>query len=400
MVVLNYLDPTVGKNANNLGDDCISMTATDNGSCIFYTTNTNEFTVIEAVCSNATKFAQAPYVNFKRLKGIISTIAPSEYISLKEGTNELLISFAMRKAPIKLSANLSGMIPRPVVSQQGNTPANMIDIPMTFFSDAVGKASSIIQDSNTVQLMNCIKITIGNPDVTAEAIDVNSKRTFMMTEKFGTATTPVSFLIEASKMAKSLKLFEDFSDIEIGSDNAVTLIRGNNRPALYNRKHQNASNDILSVMYCIRQLSGQFPNVAQYYGATYYPAEFITVNKNDIINSIARIKAIGDDTSFHTGIQIKADKNEFNVKFASQYGDLEDPVDVYTSINGSFGMIFNHKQFEEILKCIETDYVDIGMMQGTNGNFIIKGSSSNTTNAYTGTDVFSMLSMVGQQQTP
>lgn len=394
MVVLNYLDPTVGKNTNNLGDDCISMEATDNGSCVFYTTNTNESTIIEAVCSNATKAAQSPYVNFKRLKGIISTIASTEYITIKEGVNELFISFAMRKTPIRLSANVNGMITKPSIIS--NIPIDMVDIPISFFSNAITKANSIIQDSDTVQIMNCIKLTVGNPDVTAEAIDVNSKRTFMISEKFGTSAVPKAFLIEASKMSKSLKLFEDFSDIEIGSDNATILIKGNNRPALYNRKHRNASNDIISIMYCIRQLSGIFPNVSQYYGPTYFPSEFITVNKSDIINSISRIKAIGDDTSFHTGIQIKVDRNEFNVKFNSQYGDLEDPVDVYNSISGSFGMIFNHKQLEEILKSIDSDYVDIGMMNGTTTSFIIKGASTGSS-TYNGTDVFSMLSMAGQQ---
>ena len=69
--VLDYLSPTVGKNSQNLGDDCISLESTDTGSCILYTTNTFESTAIEVICSNSTQAATAPYVNFKRFKGII-----------------------------------------------------------------------------------------------------------------------------------------------------------------------------------------------------------------------------------------------------------------------------------------------------------------------------------------
>ena len=395
--VLDYLSPTVGKNSQNLGDDCISLESTDTGSCILYTTNTFESTAIEVICSNSTQAATAPYVNFKRFKGIIESIPASEYVTIKEGVNQLLITFSMRKTPIVINASNNGMIPKPSIIN--NLPAQMVDFPVDFFNQIVTKGASIINDSPTVQIMNCIKITVGNPEVTAEAIDINSKRTFMMTDTFGVCNKPEVFLIEASKMVKSLKLFEDFSDFEIGHDNAFVVIKGGNRPAIYNRKHQNASNDITGVWYVLRQLSGTFPNVSQYYTATYQPTEYITVNKADIINSIARIKAIGDDTSFHTGIAIKADKNEFTVSFNSQYGQLDDPVDVFNGIQGSFGMIFNHKEFEEILKNIEADYIDIGLMNGSTSNFIIKGNST-ANGAYTGTDKFTMISKAGQQQTP
>ena len=386
--VLEYLSPTVGKNSQNLGDDCIHMESTNTGSCILYTTNTVESTVIEVTCSNSTQAAIAPHVNFKRFKGIIDSIPSNEYITIKEGVNQLLISFSMRKTPIVLTANNCGMISMPQII---SSSPQMIDFPVEFFNKVITKATTIINDSSTVQIMNCIKLTIGNPTVTAEAIDVNSKRTFFMTDSFGTCSNKEEFLIEASKMSKSLKLLEDFTDFEIGHDNAFVLIKGGNRPSVINRKHPTASNDILEVYYVLRKLNGMFPNVSQYYTATYQPAEYITVNKTDILNSIARIKALGDSTSFNTGISIKVDKNEFNVSFNSQHGQLNDPIDVLNSINGSFNMTFNHKEFEEILKSIQADYVDIGVMTGTASNFIIKGNSTSN-GSYTETDKFSMLS--------
>ena len=46
---LKYLQPTVGKNSTQLGDNCISMQTTGNGSIKLYTTNTIEFTELEAI---------------------------------------------------------------------------------------------------------------------------------------------------------------------------------------------------------------------------------------------------------------------------------------------------------------------------------------------------------------
>lgn len=397
---LDYLSPTVGKNSLNLGDNCISLESTDTGSCILYTTNTVEATVIEVVCSNSTQQAMSPNVDFKRFKGIIESIPSNEYITIKEGVNQLLISFSMRKTPIELNANNVGMIGKPTI--MNNSQVKMIDFPVNFFNKIITKSSSIIKDSSTVQLMNCIKITVGSPDVTAEAIDVNSKRTFMMTDSFGSCSTKEVFLIEASKMKKSLKLLEDFNDFEIGHDNSSIIIKGGTKLPV--SKHQNASNDIINVYYILRQLNGTFPNVAQYYSQQYQPSEFISVDKNDIINSIARIKAIGDDLSFQNGILIKADKNECSISFNSAHGQLDDPIDVYNGIQGSFNMIFNHKELEDVLNNIETDYVDIGLMNGSSSNFIIKPNSMISTSSgilYTGTDKFTMISRNGnKQQTP
>ena len=44
---LEYLEPTVGKGGNNLGENCISMKTTGNGSIEMYTTNSIEFTKLE-----------------------------------------------------------------------------------------------------------------------------------------------------------------------------------------------------------------------------------------------------------------------------------------------------------------------------------------------------------------
>ena len=155
--VLDYLSSTVGKNSQGLGDDCISLESTATGSCILYTTNTFESTVIEVICSNSTQSAIAPCVNFKRFKGIIDSIPSNEYVTIKEGTNQLLISFSMRK-PVAINTSNNGMIAKPTIVN--NLPSQMIDFPVEFFNQIITKGASIINDSSTVQIMNCVKITV------------------------------------------------------------------------------------------------------------------------------------------------------------------------------------------------------------------------------------------------
>lgn len=395
MTVLNYLEPTVGKNAMNMGDDCICMESTDTGTCKFFTSDTIEFAQLEAICANSTTQNKAPYVNFKRLKGIISTIPATEYITITDsGTNELLINWAMKKTPIKLIGNLNGMVALPAVFS--SEPAVMNDLPYQFLKDAATKASNIIQESVSNTLMNCIKLHVDNPDVTVEAIDVNSKRTFFMSEKIGNAITPQVYHLEASKLSKALKMFEDYQDIELGIDNNMTLIKSSS-PKPSGCK----TADIIDTMYAIRNLTGVFPAVSQYYSSTYLPAEYITVNKTDLLNSIGRIKAVVDNSlTVPPSITIKVDKGEFNLNYVSTYGEIDDMVDTDNSITTPFGASFNYKNLEEIIKNIPSDFIDIGVMQKTSANFIIKGSNTSN-NTYTEGDMYSILSVnTPAKQTP
>ena len=387
MVALEYLAPTIGNNNFNLGDDNVSLESNNNGSCVLYTTNTIETTEVEVICSNISSVGKAPNINFKRFKGIIASIPKTEYITLKEGINELLISFSGSKKPVAIKESSN-----PIVAKQNiltTPPSQMIELPVDFFREIINKSNSIIHNDSKTLITNCVNIVVDNPTITATAIDTTSKRTFMMTSDTGLCSTPVTFMIEVSKMVKSLKLFEDYEELEIGTDGNSILIRGATKQT--NKKYKNASDDIVSVKYCTRQLNGIFPDVLKFYQAPYNPVEYITVNKKDMLNSISRIKAIGDDNSFNNGITITANQDEFNMSFVSVYGEISDKIDVYSGIKGNFNALFNHTEFEEILKSISSEYIDIGVMNGTTSNFIIRGGISDSGN-YTGTDKFTMLS--------
>lgn len=395
MSVLNYLEPIVGKNATNMGDDCICMDSTNTGTCKFFTSNMIEFAQLEAICANATTPDRAPYVNFKRFKGIISTIPVTEYVTLTDsGANELLISWAMKKTPIKLTGNLNGMITAPSVFS--SVPVIMNDLPFHFLRDAATKASNIIQESVSNTLMNCIKLTIGNPDITVEAIDVNSKRTFFMSKQIGNATTPQVYHLEAGKLSKALKMFEDYPDIEIGDENNTTLIQSSSpKPSCCK------TTDIVDTMYATRNLAGNFPVVSQYYNSTYLPMEYITVNREELLKSIARIKAVTDDgTTIPPSVMIKVDKGEFNLSYSSVYGQIDDLIDTDNTVTIPFVASFNYKNFEEVIKNIPSVFIDIGVMQKTSANFIVRGSNTGS-NVYNVGDMYSILSTnIPSKQTP
>lgn len=385
MAALEYLTPTVGNNNFNLGDDNISLESNNNGSCVLYTTNTIETTEVEVICSNIASVGKAPNVNFKRFKGIIASISKNEYITIKEGTNELLISFSANKKPVIIKESNVQM-----VAKQGiftNMPAQMTELPVEFFRQVITKANSIIHYDTKTPITNCVNIVIDNPIITATAIDASSKRTFMMTSDKGLCSTPVTFMVEAAKMVKSLKLLEEYEEFEIGADNNSIIISG-----LTKVKYPKYD-DIVSVKYCTRQLTGSFPDVMKFYKAPYIPMEYITINKEDVLNTISRIKALGEENSFNNGITITANQDEFAISFASLYGELNDKIDVYKGIQGSFNALFTHTELEDILKSIPSEYVDIGVMNGTTSNFVICGSISNSGN-YSGTDKFTMLSKV------
>ena len=100
MKALEYLEPTVGKNSTGLGDNCLSMQTTGNGSVEMYTTNTIEFTKLEAIVAVGGNTQDvAPYVDFKRFKAIISSIPTNEIVSIEANVNDLLINFALKNIP-------------------------------------------------------------------------------------------------------------------------------------------------------------------------------------------------------------------------------------------------------------------------------------------------------------
>ena len=227
MKALEYLEPTVGKNASGLGDNCIAMKTTGNGSVEMYTTNTLEFTKLEAIVAvggaGTNSVDTAPYVDFKRFKSIIASIPANEVVSLEASVNDLLINFALKKVPVKLVGCTNGMIPLPTNQFPAST---QITVPKSVVKTAIDNVSSIIIDSTAAPIYNCMRIYTVNTNVEFTALDMTGKRTFCWNTQATNNNPTTDILVEVSKLKKSSKIFEDFNELEFNMDNSVICING------------------------------------------------------------------------------------------------------------------------------------------------------------------------------
>ena len=282
---LEYLEPTVGKGNGNLGENCISMATTGNGSIEMYTTNSIEFTKLEAIVSfGGNTVEQAPYVDFKRFAAIVKTIPANEVISIKANVNDLMINFSLKKTPIKLVGDSNGMIPLP--NNQFPSSGVMV-IPQALLKDALDNVCSIITDSVSTPIYNCMRIATDQANVEITALDMSGKRTFAQTGLATGSNPTTDILIEASKLKKSFKIFEDYTEIEMSMDNNMIRINGDVPVSGYAQK---AKGMITEISYYARRLNGSYPaNIRSTFNPL--PTEFSEISKEELLNSISRVKA-------------------------------------------------------------------------------------------------------------
>ena len=373
---LEYLEPTVGKNTNALGDNCISMTiGKQSGVVEMYTTNTVEFTKLEMIAvigqlPQGMSSVTAPYVDFKRFKGIISSIPSSEMITIISNQNDLYINYALKKTPIKLNGCNNGMLPLPTNQFQSNT---MVSIPKAYMNEALSQVSSIIIDNESAPIYNCVRLATNGLNVEFTAIDLTNKRTFvkLLTNTQNNPNTDI--LIEISKLKKSLKIFDDYLDLDIYSDQTAIRIDG----VSLNSNALNGSGNgmITCISYFMRRLTGVFPpNVRQNFYP--FPNEFCEINKYEVFNSFKRIKALEDKTS---GGQIEFEVNGNVCTFAmsSSYGQIRDDIVMENTSTKAFKTIIRHQTLTDILKVIDTDTFEIGILPNHPANYVVKSKGKN-----------------------
>lgn len=366
---LEFLEPTVGKNTNQLGDNCLSMTATGNGSIAMYTTNTVEFTSMEVIvimgnnCSNGDR---APYIDFKRFKSIISSIPANEMVSIKATVNDLEISYALKK-PTTLVGCINGMLPLP---NNSFPQSSMISIPKNTLVTALTHATSIITDSDSAPIYNCIRIFANAQGIEFTAVDTLAKRTFASTAVATQNNPQTEILLEASKARKSLKIFEDYNDLDMYMDQTMVRIDG----ASVSTHTPKTKGMISSVSYFTRRLSGAFPpNIKQNFSPM--PAEYCEINKEELLSSFARVKALEDS---NTGGQIGFEVNGSNcvITMNSAYGNVEDSITMENVSQKSFKTMFKHQNISDIIKMIPTDTFEIGALPNHPTNYVIKAKGN------------------------
>ena len=383
MKALEYLEPTVGKNANSLGDNCISMKTTGTGSLEMYTTNTIEFTKLEAIVSaGGNTQEQAPLIDFKRFKAIIGSIPQNEHVSLKANVNDLLINFSLKPTPIKLVGCVNGMLPLPSFQ----TGVDNISIPKALVEDALNCACGIIVDSTSAPIYNCVRIATNGIGVEVTGLDYSGKRTFVKT---GTATnnnTTNNVLIEASKLKKAMKIFEDFYEMEFDMSSNVVMINGADPVPLIQQK---AAGMITDIVYYARRINGVYPvNIAQNFVPA--PIEFSEINKEEVLNTIARVKAIEDKTISNDTVQFEVVGNAVTISLTSAYGNIEDKIVAENTINNQISSVFKYSHLSDIMKVINGDTFEIGVLPNHPSHYVIKSKGSNDV-------MFTISGIAGQQ---
>jgi DNA polymerase III sliding clamp (beta) subunit (PCNA family) len=369
MKALEFLEPTVGKNANSLGDNCLAMSTTGNGSIEMYTTNTVEFTKLEAIVAIGGNTVEvAPYVDFKRFKGIIASIPSTEMVSIKANVNDLHINYALKKVPIKLVGCNNGMLPLPTNQFPSST---MITIPRVYVSEAINQVSSIITDNDAAPIYNCMRIATSGLSVEFTAVDTTAKRTFVKSI-VNTQNNPIGeILLEVSKIKKSLKIFEDYYDLDMYMDQSAIRIDGMSMSS-----HTPKTKGMISgVTYYTRRLTGAFPtNIKQSFNPL--PTEFCEISKEELLNSFTRIKALEDQTTAgQIGFEVTG--NSCIITMGSAYGQVEDTITMENTSSKSFKTIFKHQSLSDIMKIIVTDTFEIGVMPNHPTNYIVRGKGCN-----------------------
>lgn len=367
MKAIEYLEPTVGKNTNGLGDNCISIRTTGNGSIAMFTTNTVEFTELEVIiATGGTTQDQAPLVDFKRFKGIISTIPATEIVTIKESVNDMLISFGLKKTPIKLVGCTTGIVPLP---NNAFPSANVISIPKALVKDILTNVCAIVEDNDASPIYNCMRIYTDKNTVEATALDITHKRTFTQNGMATCNNPQQDILIEASKLKKSMKLFEDFNEMELTMDANMIRIEATDPLAAIN---QQTKGMISNIKYYCRRLTGAFPaNIKK----TFYPQpkEYVEINKEELMDSFLRAKAIEDQTS---GGMVRIQHNSGNILIGmnTTHGNMEDDIVAVNKPATNFASVFKYPNIMDVLKVIHTDTVEIGVLPNHQNNYVIKAT--------------------------
>lgn len=386
MKALEYLEPTVGKNSTGLGDNCLSMRTTGNGSVEMYTTNTSEFTRLEAIVAiGGNTQENAPYVDFKRFKTIISSIPANEMVSLQASVNDILINFSLKKTPVKLIGCNNGMIPLP---NNQFSSVNMINVPKDFIVQSVNNVCSIVTDSTSTPIYNCMRIFTTGMAMEVTALDISGKRTFAQS---GTATNnnpQQEILIEASKFKKSLKIFEDYKELEFYMDQNLVRVDAADPVSSYFQKTKGM---IMNINYFARRLTGTFPtNIKANF--TPMPSEFSEINKEDLLNCFTRIKAIEDQTNGGiVGFEING--NSAIITLNSAFGNVEDNITTENTVSKMFKTQFKYERLNDIMKTIDTSTFEIGVLPNHPTNYVIKSKGSSDV-------MFTIPGMINTSSTP
>lgn len=335
---LQYVEATVGNNSQNNGDDCISITDDGNYQAHIYTTNSIEFSSIGVVLMNGSntngKAERMPYVNFKRFKKIIDSIDDINYIVIKSINNDIEITYGNKK-PLKLTGSSNMMVNLPNIAQSN---IGMV-IDTEKLVDALKYSCTIIKDDTNNPIANCIRLHNDNFKTEVTSIDIRNNRMCLCTFN-NTNSNSGDIIIEANKLNKIIKMFENYNSIEIIPGNVIKISGLDAKQA----------NILTKSEYYIRQLTGNFPTTIS--SMFNYAKDFAKINVDDFRASLERINAIEDNIIGSGTMDISIDGDLINITKTSQYGVVEDSFSLENEIVNPIKDTFKFKPFSEILKTV------------------------------------------------
>lgn len=369
---LSYLKSTVGANVQN-GEDCIQMSYDNKtGSLIMATTNGIEFATVSAICvSNNTMDSVAPYVEFKRFYGIVSSIPGNTDIYIKENNNgNLEIQAAGRN--IELSAKNVTPLQMPVVT--GTTWA----VPTTKLNRAMKCANIITSDKQaafTNPIYGCVRIESFNTRIEFSKVDYMTKRMFARTIETSTPNANGVALIEGAKYSKIEQMFEDAADVDIVMDNSnVKISRG---ISLQNQSNPNITN----ATYVCRRLNGNYPNnISTSLNSGMGNSFKFTID--DVETLVKSMKAIEDNSSANSAeyVNISIDDDTMNLKYSSQHGNVEGNVISTDKSVGKVKASFKLKDIKDVIasaKITGATEMTMGVLKGHNNYFVMRHDGIN-----------------------
>ncbi len=364
---LEYLEPTVGKNAHGLNDHCLYMQTTTAGSMEMYTTNSVEYTALELIVGTAsTGVSNAPCVDFKRFKTIIGSIPVGCMVKIVANVDDLIISFGTPAKKIKLVGCNGNMIPLP---NSNFTVDDNVSIPKDALSQALTKVCAIVSDNETNPIYNCMRIATDDLDIEFTALDIACKRTFVSKAKATGSNKGQVVLLEASKMKRSLKLFEDYNEIVVAMNGNLILVQADDPVAQLSMKTKGM---ITNIRYYCRRLSGNFPsNIAKNF--TPAPQEFMEVSTNEFLNCCRRVKAIEDKTSGGI-IHVKTQGEDLNVSMKTTQGFVNEDVITIHNPAVSFDTNFKYTNLTDIVKSFTTTTFQIAVLPSYPMNYVIRAT--------------------------
>ena len=363
---LSYLKSTVGNNTQ-IGEDCISMQYDSAlGVLILETNNSVEFSQVKVVCSSTNNTSgAAPFVEFKRLSGIVSSIPSSNNISMKEVNGNLEITACGR------SMTLQGRSVTPL--QMPSVTGTSWLIPTEKLNMAMKCSNTITSDKQaafTNPIYGCVRIETISTRAEVSKLDYMTKRMFTMTLDTTSPNVNGVALIESTKYSKIESMFEDALDLNIVMDGSnVQICRGTSVQTPVN-------SNITEAKYICRRLNGNYPhNIGTSLNkGGINPFKFSVEDLEGIVKSM---EAIEDSSSANATDSVVMDivDDTMNLRYSTLHGTVEGCVISSGKTKGNIKENFRLKDIKDVLssaKITGATEMSIGTLAGHPNYFVIR----------------------------